>query len=147
MFESFGSSMNRFPWGSPILLLLAYIMVGYALSKFFYPWGILLFVVGWVALRIIVLVSPKPKLKHWLYCYFGSDTTNLTGLAIVAALVSIVLVWLHISLQILMVVSAEALARIDLRTLSKDRLNSTVFLFFVPMFGLVVGWLASRVYL
>lgn len=138
--------MNRFPWGSLMLLWLAYIMVGYALSELFYSWGTLLFILSWVILRIVVLVFPKPKLKHWLYYFFGSDTTNFTGLAIVAALVSIVFVWIHISLQILMIISAETLARIDLRNLSKHRLNSTIFLFVIPMFGMVMGWFASSVY-
>ncbi|MEP0919735.1 hypothetical protein NC981_23180 [Leptolyngbya sp. DQ-M1] len=88
--------MNRFPWGTLALLLPAYTLLGGILSGFIYPWGILLFALGWITLRILVFIAPDLNLENWLYRCFRSNTLGFTTLVIAAALVSIVVIWLHI---------------------------------------------------
>lgn len=118
-------------------------MLGAALLEFAYPWGILLFFASWIALRFLVFVFPQLSLEHWIYRFFGSDIFGFTLLLLVAALVSVTITWLHIFLQVLLIITAETLAQIDLKNYSFGDLKILLLLSVVPPAGVSLGWMIA----
>jgi hypothetical protein len=134
-------STERFPLGTVVLLLLTYIVLGSTLAQFSHPWTALLLVVGWIILRTLVLIFPRLSLQKWVFRAFGSDALGFTLLVIAVALVSIVITWIHFFLQILLIVAAETLARINLRAARFNGWKSFFLLSIVPVVGVGLGWM------
>lgn len=101
--------------------------------------------ISWIVLSSLAFMSPLTNLTIFLTRWFNSDTVAFTAIFLFAAFAAVGLYWLHIFTQILTILAAETLARIDLQTRSVNGMKSFWLLTTVCLFGLIVGWAASTI--
>lgn len=139
------SFLKRFPWLSFTLLLVSYIIFGKFLTTAAYsilPWSLAL---GGGLLLAIVLMNPAKGIQGILTSWFKSDTVAFTSLIGAAAFASIFLTWFKLFMPILMLISAESLARVDLQTSEFTALQSCCLLTATAWLGLGLGWAIAQV--
>ncbi len=129
-----------FPWISLTLLACAYIILGLFLAEIFRIW------MGWVLAFIGVLfvamifTFPKLNIERQLSRWLRSDTSALILLILFAALVSVILLWLHIFLKLIAIIAAETLFRLELYRNGFSATESFWLLSMTSMIGLTLGW-------
>jgi hypothetical protein len=104
-----------------------------------------LLAVSWIFISSIAFISPLTSFDSFLSRWFHSDTTAFMVLFAFAGLAAVILFWLHVFLQILTVLAAEALARIDMQAARMSGIQAYWILTFVSLTGLTVGWFANGV--
>ncbi len=138
------SSAKVFPWGALILLVSAYIMLGLFLGEL--PLGgvnWVLAIVG-VLLVTIVFTSPQFDIEQQISKWLRSDTSAFILLIVSAALVSVILLWLHVFLKVIAILATEVLVRLELRRYNLSVAQSLGLLVLTSWLGLTSGWLISQ---
>jgi hypothetical protein len=136
--------IRLFPWVALILLLSASAVLGLFLAKLPNTWISWNMAIFGVLLVAIVSTHPHLDIGRWLSSKLQSDVFTFTLLAIIAALVSIILLWLHIFLKIVAVFSAIALVRLELHQNGFSTVQSFWILMITSFTGLGLGWLVSN---
>ena len=88
----------------------------------------------------LMFINPLTGLRHLVLRWFSSDTVAFCALVAGAAFASIVLNWLKIFVPIILILAAEALARIDLLTAEFNNIQSCSLLTVTSWIGLGLGW-------
>jgi hypothetical protein len=137
------ASPVRFPWLSLLLLLTSYIILGRVLIEDHYSHQSWWFA-GWggVALAILYL-HPLTDLNSVLQRWFSSDAVAFCILVILAASVSMLLNWIRLFLHVVLILSAEGLARMDLQAAKYNEIQTFVMLAFTTGLGLGLAWIWS----
>lgn len=135
--------MKRFPWLSASLLLAAYATFGKIVISTAHLWTSVASAAGLGVVIAIILMHPLTSSEKLLAKWFRSDTVAFLSLLAFAAAGSILLNWLKIFLPIIMVLSAEALVRLDLQTAEYTQVQALGILVVVAWLGLGLGWASS----
>lgn len=106
---------SKIPIVSLLLLLFAYLIFGGFLLSLSPQWIVWLLAIAWVFILTAGFILPGINFERLIYRWLQSDAIAFCVLVLTSALISIALVWLHITLLLLLVVAAEALMRLDLR--------------------------------
>lgn len=134
---------RRLPKLSLALLLIAYINLGKFLSAFpspLVPWSI---AIASILSLAGLLALPWGGESGLITRSLRSDTATFTVIIILSALISVVLLWWHVFLYILLVVSAEILARIDLQAAYCKSAKVFWILSLISCLGLGLGWIIN----
>jgi len=136
------SSSKLFPWATLTCLFFAYAVMGMFLADSLNGWlGWALAIAG-VFLVTLLFTHPQFKTERW-FKGLRSEVFAFTLLAGCAALVSVVLVWLHIFLKIVAILLAEALVRLELRHYGFSVVKLFWLLMTTSLAGLGFGWFIS----
>lgn len=132
-----------FPWAALTCLFFAYAVMGIFLADLLKGWlGWALAIAG-VFLVTLLFTHPQFNTKRWFSKGLRSEIFAFTLLAGCAALVSVMLVWLHIFLKIIAILSAEALVRLELRHYGFSVVKLLWLLMTTSLAGLGFGWFVS----
>lgn len=135
--------MRRFPWLSASLLLIAYAVFGKIMISTAHLWTSVASAAGLGVVLALILMHPLTSSQKLLAKWFRSDTVAFGSLLAMAAFASILLNWFKIFLPIIMVLSAEALVRLDLQTAEYTQTQALAILVVVAWLGLALGWAAA----
>ncbi|MGG6265737.1 hypothetical protein ACQ4M3_20085 [Leptolyngbya sp. AN03gr2] len=132
--------MKRFPWLSSALLFAAYATFGKIVISTAHLWTSIASAAGLGVVLAIILMHPLTSSEKMLAKWFRSDTVAFMSLLAFAAFASILLNWFKIFLPIIMVLTAEALVRLDLQTAEYTQNQTLGILVVVAWLGLGLGW-------
>ncbi|MEB3293191.1 MAG: hypothetical protein VKJ24_08515 [Synechococcales bacterium] len=129
------------PWGSLFLLLGAYTLFGKFLRETLDPTIAL-----WVSLLLglsisLLFIHPLTDLGKIINKRFQSDAVAFTSLVGLAAFTAILLNWFKLFMPILMLLTSETLARIDIQYAKFSELQAYAMLTTTAWLGLASGWL------
>ncbi len=134
------AASKKLPWVSLALLLAAHITFGKLLALTPHPWTAFIFAVAWALVLALMFVNFLTGLRHLVSRWFTSDTVAFCALVSGAAFASIVLTWFKLFIPIILILSAEALARIDLLTAEFNNVQACALLAVTSWVGLGLGW-------
>ncbi|HEY9616806.1 MAG TPA: hypothetical protein V6C64_08200 [Microcoleaceae cyanobacterium] len=97
--------------------------------------------VGWIFLLSVIFMSPLTSFSRFINRWFKSDTVAFLSICMIASLAAVVLFWLHVFIQILLIVAAETLARLDIQTSGLDEWQAFWRLSTASLIGLAIGWM------
>lgn len=97
--------------------------------------------VGWIFLLSLIFMSPLTSFTRFITRWFKSDTVAFLSICMIASLAAVVLFWLHVFIQILLIVAAETLARLDIQALGLDEWQAFWLLSTASLIGLAIGWM------
>jgi hypothetical protein len=100
--------------------------------------------VAGVFLVALLFTYPQFKTGRWFSKGLRSEVFAFTLLAGCAALVSVMLVWLHIFLKLIAILSTEALVRLELRHYGFSVVKLFWLLMTTSLAGLGLGWFISN---
>lgn len=132
--------MKRFPWLTSLLLFLAYATFGKLVISTAHLWTSIASVALLGVVIAIILMHPITSSEHMLKKWFKSDTVAFATLLGIAGFASILLNWFKIFLPIIMVLTAEALVRLDLQTAEYTQNQALGILVVIAWLGLGFGW-------
>jgi hypothetical protein len=133
------SDRHALPWMSLSLLFANYVFMGRLLAHGNYSTEVKVFlVVGSFAIALIYL-HPLADLSHFVRRWFSSDTLAFSTFVLIAAGVSILLNWFKLFMPVLMIMTTEGLARIDLEANEYDEWPTFCILVLVTGLGLLSG--------
>jgi hypothetical protein len=104
-----------------------------------------LITVGWIFISAIAFISPLTSFNRIISRWFHSDTVALMTIFTVAGMAAVIFYWLHVFLQILTILAAEALARIDIQAARMSGTQAYWILTSISLAGLIAGWLGNGV--
>lgn len=136
--------MKKLLWLSLSLLLAAYGVLGYCLSRWAAPWLVWLVVLLFALGQAILLTSFSDDFKTSIRSWINSDVGHFTTIATAAFGIAAALVWFHLFQYLLMIGAAEILARVELQHSGFNRPKSLGVLTLLSLMGLGVGWMVSK---
>jgi len=128
------------PWAALLLLLSAYALLGTYLASLPVVWLNWAMAIVGVFLVTIMFTHPQFGIDRWLARGLRSDVFAFALLVVSAALVSVILLWLHIFLKMIAILSAAALVRLELRQNNFGVDSSFWILIVTALSGLGLGW-------
>ena len=158
--------VRKFPWISLSLLVVSFASFGWFLAsatvpgvelppgisfpafvdeaKFraLFPKFVLLLAVGLILLLSTAFIHPISSFNRFIIRWFRSDTVAFLSVFMMAAVIAIILFWLHIFLYVLTIGATEALVRIDIQTCGFNEHHAFLILTTFSCFGLISGWIA-----
>ncbi len=133
------SILKKIPWFSLALVLLSYSTLGWMVFAETAPWYIWLITVVTILLSLICFTSPGLKLNEYTSILFKSSARSF-GVAILAAFLFFLMVaWFRVFLDILLILCATILARIDFQTLALKPELAFGCISFFAVAGLALG--------
>ncbi|HEY9656037.1 MAG TPA: hypothetical protein V6C50_11150 [Crinalium sp.] len=126
-----------------VLLLSAYSTVGMFLAEFPLTWVNWTLAIAGAFLVTMVFTFPQFQPKQWFSHLLRSDTSAFILLVVAAALLSVMLLWLHIFLKLLVILTAETLTRLELSSSGFGVVKSFWLLMITALLGLTLGWSVS----
>ncbi|MBV9385511.1 MAG: hypothetical protein JOZ78_03680 [Chroococcidiopsidaceae cyanobacterium CP_BM_ER_R8_30] len=134
---------KKFPWVSLLLLLVSYTVLGWLLYTIPYEHWAIWLVAGVVALLISgALTSALPIVKDIVGFTLKSDSRAFIIVTIAAFLTVLVVTWFNAFAHVLILMSAESLARLELQTARFNQWQAFSILSLVSLVGLGIGGLA-----
>ena len=95
---------------------------------------------AWIIVASVAFRSPLTSFSRFVAHWFKSDTVAFLSLCVVAGMLTLILFWLKLFLQITTILASEALARIDLQTLGFSTTQAFWILVVLSSIGLGLGW-------
>ncbi len=131
---------SRFPWSSVVILLAGYVSLGHLLAD--NPDPLISLGMGFLVafLLSIAFMHPLTFLGKLIRRRFESDTVAFCSLVLFAGFISILLNWFKLFLPIFMILSCEALARIDFTHAGFREKTTYFWMISTSWLGLAVGW-------
>ncbi len=110
------SIWKKLPWFSLLLLLVAYSTLGWVLRDARTAWYTWVLVSLAIFLLVELLTAPRTRVKIYTMNLLQSDWA-VFGVSVLAAFfVAIALIWLHVFVHALVIISAAILVKIDGQT-------------------------------
>ncbi|OCR01141.1 hypothetical protein BCD67_17375 [Oscillatoriales cyanobacterium USR001] len=131
--------MKKIPWHSLAILFVTYSSFGWTLSKSNLPLIIWIFPLATVFLLAAALTAPLKNSKRLIFSWFKTDVGAFLSITTTAFFAVIVFAWLHVFATGLILLSAGALARLDIQTLGFKKWQAFGILSLVSLTGLVCG--------
>lgn len=135
------SSISLPLWTALILLTSAYTLLGSFLAGFSVTWLSLSTAIAAALLITIVLSFPQFIMRRRIIQWLGANTSAFILLIVSAALVSVILLWLHIFIKIITIFAAGVLVKLELRHYQISIVQSFWLLFLTSFSGLSLGWI------
>ena len=136
-------TLKKLPWVSLALLLATYITLGWLLSAVNAPLMVWITVAGAIVFLAVALSSPWSNIRDGFGRLLKSDTRAFLVAVVSAFCVVIFITWLHLFANLLVVLSAGALVRLDTQTARWSNRQIFIFLSVVPAIGLGLGAIAQ----
>ncbi|MEG4345292.1 hypothetical protein QUB70_18745 [Microcoleus sp. A003_D6] len=132
--------MKKNPWLSLTLLFVTYFIFGWKLSEFDVPPHIVWF----LALASILLLSvglsfPLKDIKALIMRWFSSDAGAFISIILGAFVAVVVVAWMHLFATCLVLISAGALARLDIQICGWKNWRAFVVLITISLTGVGLG--------
>jgi hypothetical protein len=138
---------HQLPWLSLLLLFGNYAFMGRLLAHGDYSTEVKVFLVlGSFAIALIYL-HPLADLSRLVRRWFSSDTLAFSTFVMVAATVSILLNWFQLFMPVVMILTTEGLARIDLQANEYDEWPTFFILVLITGLGLLCGSILGHLHL
>ncbi|HIK33125.1 MAG TPA: hypothetical protein IGS17_03905 [Oscillatoriales cyanobacterium M59_W2019_021] len=135
-------SFSKFPWLSAILLSIAYATWGWTLTNTRTPTWIWVVNISLTLLLAEALASPWSVIRYLLVRWLGSDTRAFVSAIFASFLSVVILTWLNITTQVILLVTAGSLVRLDAQQARMKDWQAFLLLTFVSAIGLAAGWFA-----
>ncbi|NET30751.1 MAG: hypothetical protein F6K19_01945 [Cyanothece sp. SIO1E1] len=134
-------TLNKVPFISLMLLLAAYVTLGWFLDDTGAPvlvWVLVAFLAcAQAGILTILWRGVKTLTNRWLKSEIGYFALILSS----AFLAAVAVVWIRISVHILVIIAAGLLTRIDTLTLKLSKFHAFLILLAVPLIGLASTWI------
>ncbi len=131
------------PWVSLLLLLGGYTVFGHFLANVTSPRLALIIGAATALIASLIFMHPLTGLDKLIQRRFRSDTLTVLSLFFFAGFISVLLNWFKWFMPIFMILSCEALARIDLKVARISESESCFWLTFSAWLGLGLGWIVG----
>ncbi|MBE9126377.1 hypothetical protein IQ257_16290 [Coleofasciculus sp. LEGE 07092] len=137
--------VKKLPWTSLLLLLFTNSVFGWLIaasewmSKTDRPWLFWLMGAGYVVLIALALTAPLTLLQTVYGSWIKSDTRAFMSVIIGAFLAVLILCWINVFIRILVLLSAGALARLDLQVAGYKEWQAFVILAVFSLTGFGLG--------
>jgi hypothetical protein len=131
--------MKKIPWISLAILFVTYSSFGWTLSKANLSVISWIFPIATVFLLAAALTAPLKNSKRVIFSWFKTDIGAFLSIITTAFFAVVVFVWLHIFATGLILLSAGALARLDIQTLGFKKWQAFGILILVSLAGLACG--------
>jgi hypothetical protein len=99
--------------------------------------------IAWILISSMAFISPLTSFSSFISRWFKSDTIAFMTLVTIAGMAAVILYWLHVFLQILTILAADALARIDIQAAGMSGIQAFWILVLVSLTGLITGWVLN----
>lgn len=132
--------MKKNSWHSLTLLFLTYFTFGWKLSEFDVPPHLTWFLaVASILLLAVALSFPLKDTKSLMMRWFSSDVGAFISIILGAFVAVVVVTWLHLFATCLVLISAGALARLDIQISGWKNWRAFAVLATISLTGLGVG--------
>lgn len=135
--------MKKLPWVSLAILFAAHSTFSWFLTRSTVTWLAWALVFTFTLMQALLLTTLFDEVRGVIASWLKSDVGYFTLIIVVSLGVTIALVWFRVFGYILVLVSAEILARLDLQNAGFNRIQALLILSLVSFSGLSVGWLTS----
>ncbi|MEG3848780.1 hypothetical protein QT971_15600 [Microcoleus sp. herbarium19] len=132
--------MKKKTWVSLTLLFVTYFVFGWKLSGFEVPLHLTwLLAVASILLLAVTLSFPLTNTKALIMQWFSSDFGAFISIIVGAFVAVVVVAWMHLFATCLVLISAAALARLDLQLSGWKNGRAFAVLATISLTGLVLG--------
>lgn len=135
---------SQFPWLSLILLWTTYSLFGWLTFNVTTLQKAIPLTITLTLLIAGILASPLKNTRHLITRWSKTDIGTFVTITLLALLGTILLTWFHIFTSTLILLCAEALARLELQTCGITGLKAFFLLLGFSGLGLGVGWIVSH---
>jgi hypothetical protein len=136
--------VRKFPWLSLLLLLIAYSTFSWFLYEVTATRIVWVAALVFTLLQALLLTTLSDSFKGFINNWLNSDL-GYFSLVILLGLFSVaLLVWVHILGRMLLLISAEVLARLDLQHAGINNTRALAVLTSVSFLGLAIGWVGHH---
>jgi hypothetical protein len=131
--------LNRLPAISLVLVMLSYNTLGWGLSETQAPMYVWLSFILIILLLVGSLTIPWPEISKYSSLLVRSNLRSFAFTTFGAFLFFLMLAWFQIFLDILLIISAGILARIDFQTAGFKQAETFLIIFIFSLAGLGLG--------
>lgn len=135
--------MKKLPWTSLLLLLCTYSIFGWLLTASDSSELIWLMGAAYTLLITSAMTAPWELLKGFYGNFLQSDSRAFVSVIVGAFVAVVIMHWIEVFFRILVLISASALARLDLQTESYSKWQAFGILLVVSLTGFGLGILAK----
>lgn len=104
------------------------------------PWLVWLVITLFALLQALLLTTLSIGFRRFINRWLGSDIGYFSIITLSAMSIAFIMLWLHLFTYVLVTISAEILARLDLQNAGFNRWQSLGILTSTSMIGLAIGW-------
>lgn len=131
---------KRLPWISLLLLFGSYTMIGKLLAQGKYSNEATWFLLIGSFMVAIIYLHPLTDLSKLVRRWFSSDSVAFSAFVMIAAAISIMLNWFKLFLPVMLILTTEGLARLDLQACEFSDWQTFFILILITGAGLACGW-------
>ncbi|MEG4105402.1 hypothetical protein [Microcoleus sp. S13_C5] len=132
--------MKKNSWVSLTLLFVTYFAFGWQLSEFDVPPHMTWFLaIASILVLAVALSFPLRDIKSLIVRWFSSDIGAFISIIVGAFVAVVVFTWLHLFATCLLLISAGALARLDIQISGWKSWRSFVVLITISLAGVGLG--------
>ena len=132
--------MNLITWASLGLLFLTYLHFGWALYEANYYFMVSIFIIAFIWLVDLFFTIPFNQFKLPIIKWFRTDLGTFVMIVLLSIMAVVMMTWMHIFINVLIMVSATALARLELQASKFKNWQAFIILSVLSTVGLVLGW-------
>ncbi len=136
--------IKNLPWVSLILVLLTYGIFGWILSQEYLPVFVWLLIVISVLFLVAALTTPWSKTTQFMSILYNTKLKSFGFAVLSAFLFFIILARFRIFLDIMLIISATILARLDFQTAGFVEIQAFCFTSLFSIAGLMLGLLLNQ---
>ena len=137
-------SRTKLPWLSLLMLLTTYTIFGWLVFNYTTLQKAIPLTITLTLLITGALTSPLKNSRRLITRWFKTDIGTFITITLTALLGAVLLTWFHVFTNTLILLCAEALARLDLQTCGIRDAKAFFLLITFSGTGLGLGWLASH---
>ncbi len=137
--------MNLITWASLGLLFLTYLYFGWALYEANNYFMVSIFIIAFIWLIDLFLTIPFTQFKSPIIKWFRTDLGTFLMIVFISIIGVVMMTWMHIFVNVLIMISATALARLELQTSKFKNWQAFLILSVLSTVGLVLGWFLNIV--
>jgi hypothetical protein len=135
--------VKKLPWTSLLLLLCTYSIFGWLLTSSDSSRLIWLMGAAYTLLITSAMTAPWELLKGFYGNFLQSDSRAFVSVIVGSFVAVVIMHWIEVFFRILVLISASALARLDLQTENYSKWQAFGILLVVSLTGFGIGILAK----
>lgn len=135
--------MKKLPWTSLLLLLCTYSIFGWLLAASDSSELVWLMGAAYTLLITSAMTAPWELLKGFYGNFLQSDSRAFVSVIVGSFVAVVIMHWIQVFFRILVLISASALARLDLQTGNYSKWQAFGILLVVSLTGFGIGILAK----
>jgi hypothetical protein len=132
--------MKKNSWVSLTLLFVTYFTLGWKLSEFDVPPHLSWFLaIASILVLTVALSFPLREIKALIFRWFSSDIGAFLSIIVGAFVAVVVFAWMHLFATCLLLISAGALARLDIQMSGWKNWRAFAVLASISLTGVALG--------